>query len=88
MQRYHHGTFCQLLPETTLHLFWKCRNVQKMWKALTKWVKYILKIDLELTAPKAILLRYNGMEKYIIDTSLLAMSQHTVYISVNVQIMN
>ena len=34
---------------------------------------------MELTVPKAIPLKYNGMEKIVINTMLLAMSKHVYF---------
>jgi len=32
-------TFCKLVPETLIHLFWFCPIIQKFWQSLTDWLK-------------------------------------------------
>lgn len=38
-------TFCKNSPEIITHLFFDCPIVNKFWKTLQKWIKYIFKIS-------------------------------------------
>lgn len=42
--------FCKSKPETIIHLFIDCIYVQKLWKALCKWLKYFHDVKVVLTS--------------------------------------
>lgn len=41
-------SFCHTEKETVIHLFFECAHVKKIWKALTKWLKYFYSVQLKL----------------------------------------
>ena len=72
--------FCNENSETIFHLIWKCDHVQKLWTALSKWLKRILKGDMELT-PKAILLNNLKIKNHkLVNTCILIMKRY-IYVT-------
>ena len=64
-------TLCKNEQETTLHLLVKCHYVQRLWKNLTKWLKYFCAIQIEFTPDLIILNNYSGYAKEAVNTIIL-----------------
>ena len=69
-------THCKTQAETTYHLFWQCNIAQKLWKAMSQWIKYFYQIDIQLTAPEIFLLTFKGDYSDLINTMILVMNQY------------
>lgn len=64
-------TFCQTSAETTLHLFWECPMVKKLWKAFTKWCVHFYSVNIQFTAEMVLLCNYIGRKARLINFLIL-----------------
>ena len=62
--------------ETIMHLLVECCTVQKLWYALTKWVKFHVNIQLNITNKLVILNNYSGIHERMVNTLILIMKQY------------
>ena len=60
---------------TVMHILLECKVMKKIWKAITKWLKGILQIDVQLNAKTIVLNNYVGQSKKAINTILLIVKQ-------------
>lgn len=64
-------TFCKTCKETTVHLFFECKAVQKLFKALTKWLNYFHAINITLTKTLVLFNNYSKRQSTLINFVLL-----------------
>ena len=67
---------CKKELETPLHLLCTCENVQKLWKAIGKWLKYFFQIDLNCNDQMIVYNNYKGKDKKFVNTCILVMKQY------------
>ena len=68
-------SFCGKDIETTVHVLYNCVKVKKIWDCITRWVRYILKIDITLTKENIVLNNYQGQNMTLINTFILVTKQ-------------
>ena len=68
-------TFCNEKVETMVHLLFDCILVRKLWKALERWVKYFMKLEVKFEVELVILNHYKGPQKRLINTFIIVMKQ-------------
>ena len=68
-------TFCKKQKETIIHLLYECDKVNKLWKALTKWCKYYLSIDIEFTMP-VVIFNYHGKNSSVVNLFIVVLKQY------------
>lgn len=64
-------TFCNTVAETTLHLFFECACVRKLWTALSKWFKYFYEINVTFTAELCLLNNFAKRNSALINIIVL-----------------
>ena len=69
-------SFCQLAPETTVHLLYSCEKVQHMWVMLVRWCKYFLKETIDFDLSTVILNNYIGKHKALVNTFIITLKQY------------
>ena len=69
-------TFCEQEKETVLHILVECIEVQPLWKALTKLVKYYFNTVITFTPQLIILNNYKGTSKIMINLLIIIMKQY------------
>ena len=69
-------TFCNLVNETIAHLFWECNSVVKLWKAILRWMKYMLHLDMQMTREGIMLLNFQGESAKLINTIVVCTTQY------------
>ena len=73
----HLCTFCNEEKEYVDHLLYDCQIVQKIWIAVIKWVKYILKqSNLEINKTVILLGNYKGKNELFLNTVTLICKQY------------
>lgn len=68
-------SFCQARPETVLHMLWYCPKISALWKALERWARYILKVDLQLDPETIVFNLARGRHSWLQNTIILATKQ-------------
>lgn len=70
--------FCHNEIENATHLLWHCSHVQKFWKALFRWLKYICQCntDTRINAQAIIFNNVIGKDKDFINTIILITKQY------------
>ena len=69
-------SFCQMSLETVVHMLVNCPVASKIWKALTKWIRHFMNIEIKLTPALIILNNYQGKDKQLINTFIIVVKQH------------
>lgn len=64
-------TFCSEAKETVVHLFWDCKNSQKIWTAISKWMNYFFSVKIKFTAENVFLNNYNKRDSALINFVIL-----------------
>ena len=67
--------YCKKEPETVTHLFVTCQVIMKLWKALIKWLNYMLQTNVTLNPTLIICNNYQGQYKEAINVILLITKQ-------------
>ena len=68
--------WCREEQETVLHLFVYCKVIQRIWRVLSKWLKYFFNIDLVFTDRMIILNNYDGPQGDLINMYILVVKQY------------
>ena len=58
------------------HLLVDCNAIRMLWENLKKWIKYFLKVDIELTPELILLNNYSRKYKSLINTMIIIMKQY------------
>ena len=69
-------TFCRTALETITHLFYECKQISKLWTALTKWLQYMLKIRFRIDERMVVLCNYQGQHSKTINLIVLIFKQY------------
>ena len=69
-------TFCEQFPETIMQLFVECIYVQKIWKAIIRWMYCFCFIEVEFTQYEIILNGYKGAFVQLVNTICLIIKYH------------
>ena len=68
-------TFCEVEIETINHIMYQCKEVQKLWKALSRWILRLANIKVEMTNPMIICNNYSGKSNKFINTLIILMKR-------------
>lgn len=66
-------TFCAEKPETIVHMLFECRYVQKLLKALKKWLGHFHNVKVVFTVDTCILNNYKLQKSALVNTLLLVL---------------
>lgn len=69
-------TFCTNTSETTIHLFFECEYVSKIWKLLSRWLKNFCNIKLNFCKSNVLLNNYTGSYQMLINVLILITKQY------------
>ena len=69
-------TFCNLVPETVLHMLCECDPIQQFWKKLKRIIAYYWNLEVLLDPGTIILNNYSGAQKEIVNLLVIIMKQH------------
>ena len=69
-------TICQEEKETVPHLFWFCKKINQIWKALNKLLNYKLNDTYQITYENVILNNVRGKHKATYNTIILIVKQN------------
>ena len=72
-------SFCNMHPETTLHLLSECSYVVDLWTNIENWIRRKLNIDLKLDITMKIIGYYNFDEYYWPLNFILLFSKYYIY---------
>lgn len=64
-------SFCNTVPETTIHFFVECSKTKKIWFALEKWCKYMYDAEVKFLPSDIILNNYKGTHKELVNIFIL-----------------
>ena len=73
-------TFCTSYEETMHHLLWSCKFVQNLWKALFRWLKLALGVQIEYTDKSIILNTFIGQYTDCINT-IIMIAKYYIYVT-------
>ena len=69
-------TFCKIEVETVRHLIFDCPKGTLLWAQWLKMLKYYYNINLDLAFSLIVLNNYAGLQKYIINFTVIVLKQH------------
>ena len=72
-------SFCNMHPETTLHLLSECSYVVDLWTNIENWIRRKLNIDIKLDVTMKIIGYYNFDEYYWPLNFILLFSKYYIY---------
>lgn len=64
-------SFCEEKAETIVHLFFECKFIQRIWKAVTKWLKYFHGTEVKLDMCTCILNNFKGRNAGLVNITIL-----------------
>ena len=68
-------THCKRNPETIVHLFCECPVAKKLWKAVTKWLRYFFEIGFCHGKDTIIYNNYKGQHAEFVNTVIIVTKQ-------------
>ena len=68
-------SFCKKQRETVMHLLYECNEVTKLWRAMEKWFKKFLKIEINVTKEVVLLNNHRGKDAQLVNTCILIAKQ-------------
>ena len=68
--------YCQLVPETMMHLVVDCSKIKKFWSAIFKWMQYILEQSFQIERKNLILSNFTGQNSLLINQITVLVKQY------------